>query len=396
MKTEEDVIKTVRLKRTEFTLIGTAHVSKKSVEKVEELIQSGNFDCVAVELCAARYKNMVNKEWWKNLDIFQIFKQRRATMLLVNLALTAYQKRLAEKLGVEAGKEMQRAVELTEKSGLRLETIDRDISTTLQRITRRVGFWQKIKVFTGLIASVFVGEEITEEQVEELKQGDILQSVVEEFGQQLPAIKETLIDERDQYMSAKLAAMADMDNPPKNVIAVIGAGHLPGMLSNLGSPPGKNRLEELDIKPPPGGIGYFLGWGIGILVLSMFYVGYRQSPELGWQLVVTWVVLNGGFSAFGAAMAFAHPLSIASAFVAAPITSLNPTIGAGMVVGLVESVLRKPKVEDFENLRDDVVYFKKWWKNRVVRVFLIFFFANMGSAIGTWVAGASIVHQIWG
>ena len=396
MKINEELVRSVRLNNTEFTLVGTAHVSRKSVEKVEQMIRSGGFDCVAVELCQARHNNLVNKDWWKNLDIFQIFKQRRATLLLINLALTAYQKRLAEKLGVDAGKEMQRAVELASENNLRLETIDRDISTTLQRIIRRISFWQKIKLFVGLISSVFIGEEITEEQVEELKQGDLLHSVVEEFGEQLPAVKETLIDERDQYMAGKLAAIAEMESAPKNVVVVIGAGHLPGMLSILDAAPVVVRLEELEVKPPPSRLGYFIGWGIAVLVLSMFFFGYRQSPELGWQLIVTWVVLNGGLSAFGAALALAHPLSIVSAFLAAPITSLNPTIGAGMVVGLVESFLRKPKVEDFENLREDVVHLKKWWQNRVVRVFLIFFFANMGSAIGTWVAGASIVNQILG
>tara|TARA_B100000686_G_C16765968_1_gene961772 strand:- start:289 stop:1479 length:1191 start_codon:yes stop_codon:yes gene_type:complete len=396
VKINEELVRSVRLNNTEFTLVGTAHVSRKSVEKVEQMIRSGGFDCVAVELCQARHNNLVNKDWWKNLDIFQIFKQRRATLLLINLALTAYQKRLAEKLGVDAGKEMQRAVELASENNLRLETIDRDISTTLQRIIRRVSFWQKIKLFVGLISSVFIGEEITEEQVEELKQGDLLHSVVEEFGEQLPAVKETLIDERDQYMAGKLAAIAEMESAPKNVVVVIGAGHLPGMLSILDAAPVVVRLEELEVKPPPSRLGYFIGWGIAVLVLSMFFFGYRQSPELGWQLIVTWVVLNGGLSAFGAALALAHPLSIVSAFLAAPITSLNPTIGAGMVVGLVESFLRKPKVEDFENLREDVVHLKKWWQNRVVRVFLIFFFANMGSAIGTWVAGASIVNQILG
>ncbi len=396
MNTEEDVIKTVRLKDTQFTLIGTAHVSQKSVEMVEELIESGKFDCVAVELCEPRYKNLTNSSWWKNLDIFQIFKQKRAGLLLINLALTAYQKRLGEKLGVEAGKDMQRAVELAHENDLRLELIDRDISTTLQRIVRRVSFWQKIKLFTGLIASVFVGEEITEKQVEELKQGDLLHSVVDEFGEHLPAIKEVLIDERDEYMTGKLAALAEGNSPPNHVVAMVGAGHLVGMLPALNSPTSPSRLEILDRKPPPSRFGYYIGWSIAALVLSMFYVGYQRSPDLGWQLVLTWIIINGGLSAFGAALALAHPLSVMSAFFAAPITSLNPTIGAGMVVGLVESVLRKPKVIDFENLRDDVAHLKKWWKNRVVRVFLIFFFANVGSAIGTYVAGASIVHQLMG
>jgi pheromone shutdown-related protein TraB len=224
----------------------------------------------------------------------------------------------------------------------------------------------------------------------------MLHSVIEEFGESLPEIKRVLIDERDEFMTGKLALLASSENAPKNILAMVGAGHLIGMQPAFKNPANQNRIDELGVKPPSGRIGYFIGWAICILILGMFYVGYQQSPELGWSLVVTWVVINGGLSALGAALAFAHPISIFAAFLAAPLTSLNPTIGAGMVVGLVESYLRKPKVADFERLRDDIASFPMWWKNGVVRVLLIFFFANMGSAIGTYVAGASIVQQILG
>ena len=175
----------------------------------------------------------------------------------------------------------------------------------------------------------------------------------------------------------------------------MGAGHLVGMVPAFSRPPDKNRVRELSKTPPPSKTGYYIGWGICLLILSMFAVGYSRSPELGSQLVITWVVINGGFSALGAAIGLAHPISILTAFLAAPLTSLNPTIGAGMVVGLMESYLRKPKVSDFEALREDIGSMKMWWKNRVVRVLMIFFFANLGSAVGTYVAGASIVTQIF-
>ena len=177
---------------------------------------------------------------------------------------------------------------------------------------------------------------------------------------------------------------------------MVGAGHLLGMVPEFSDPPGEEILEQLEQKPPPSRIGYIIGWGIGLFVLTMFFVGYQHSPELGWQLVFSWILINGGLSALGTALAFGHPGSIIAAFFAAPITSLNPTIGAGMVVGLVESYLRKPRVSDFENLRDDIVHWKMWWKNQVVRVFLVFFFANLGSVFGTYIAGASIVHQLFG
>ncbi|MAX17084.1 MAG: conjugal transfer protein TraB [Nitrospina sp.] len=396
MEKQEDVIKIVKLGGSEVTLMGTAHVSQLSVQMVEEHIQSGDYDCVAVELCSPRLENLTNQTWWKNLDIYQVFRKKKAGLLLINLALTAYQKRLAERIGVEAGQEMIRAVELAKANNVRLEVIDRNISTTLHRLVTEVSFWQKFKILGGLIAGVFVGEEISEEQIEELKQGDLLHSVVSEFGEELPEIKRVLIDERDQYMVGRLAQIADENEAPQKILALVGAGHLIGMLPTMACPPDLAHLETLDQKPPPSRVGQFIGWGICIFIMAMFGVGYYQSPELGEQLVITWILINGGFCALGTLIAFGHPVSIIAGFFAAPLTSLNPTIGAGMVVGLVESYMRKPKVSDFETLRDDIAVYSMWWKNRVARIFLIFFFSSMGSMIGTYTAGASIVTQILG
>ena len=396
MENQEEIVKVVQLNNSEVTLVGTAHVSKLSVEMVEEKIGTGDYDCIAVELCAPRLENITNQAWWKNLDIYQVFKKKKAGLLLINLALTAYQKRLAERIGVEAGKEMIRAVELAREKGIRLEVIDRNISTTLHRLVTEVSFWQKFKIVGGLIAGVFVGEEISEEQVEDLKRGDMLHAVVSEFGEELPEIKRVLIDERDEYMVGRLSQISEAFHAPKKILALVGAGHLIGMMPNLKSPPDAAHLEELDRKPPPSKLGLYIGWGICVLILSMFVVGFKQSPELGGQLVITWVLLNGGLCALGTLIAFGHPVSIIAAFFAAPLTSLNPTIGAGMVVGLVESYMRKPKVSDFETLRDDITHYSMWWKNRVARLLLIFFLSSFGSMIGTYAAGASIVTQLLG
>ncbi len=393
---QEDVVKTVHLGESEVTLMGTAHVSRLSVQMVEKYIQDGDYDCVAVELCPPRLENLTNRTWWKNLDIYQVFRNKKAGLLLINLALTAYQKRLAERIGVEAGQEMIRAVELAHEKNIRLEVIDRNISTTLHRLVTEVSFWQKLKIVGGMIAGVFAGEEISQEQIEGLKRGDLLHSVVSEFGEELPEIKRVLIDERDQYMVGRLAQIAHGPDAPKRILALVGAGHLMGMLPAIESPPDLSHLKMLDQKPPPSRVGYFIGWGICVFILAMFVVGFRQSPELGEQLVITWILFNGGFCALGTLIAFGHPVSIITGFFAAPLTSLNPTIGAGMVVGLVESYMRKPKVSDFETLREDIAVYSMWWKNRVARLFLIFFFSSMGSMIGTYTAGASIVTQILG
>ncbi len=392
----QDIVKTVQVNGARITLLGTAHVSQKSVDLVEEKIRTGEYDRIAIELCPPRFHNLVQKSMWKNLDIYQVLRQGKGSLLLINLALSAYQKRLADKIGVVPGQEMIKAIELSGEYNLPLEVIDRDITTTLQRMYQGVSFWQKIKLFGSLIASIFIGEEITEQQIEDLKEGDMLHSLVEEFGEVLPSVKKVLIDERDLFMVGKLIEMTKSPDKPKNILAMVGAGHLIGMLPAFDQPPTPEVLEELDQKPRPSKMGYYVGWGIGLFILSMFGVGYMRSPELGAQLVLQWIVINGGLSALGAALAFAHPVSILAAFLAAPLTSLNPTIGAGMVVGIVESYIRKPKVADFESIREDIAHFKMWWKNRVVRIFLIFFFANLGSAAGTFIAGSSIVYKIFG
>ncbi len=396
MEATQDIVKTVQVNGAAITLVGTAHVSQKSVDLVEEKIRTGEYDRIAVELCPPRYQNLMQKSMWKNLNIYQVLRQGKGSLLLVNLALSAYQKRLADKIGVEPGQEMMKAIELAREYKLPLEVIDRDITTTLQRMYQGVSFWQKLKLFSSLIASIFIGEEVTEQQIEDLKEGDMLHSLVEEFEEVLPSVKKVLIDERDQFMVGKLIEMTKSPEGPKNILAMVGAGHLVGMLPAFENPPTQESLEELDQKPPPGKTGYYVGWGIGLFILSMFGVGYLRSPEMGTQLVLQWIVLNGGLSALGAALAFAHPVSVLSAFLAAPLTSLNPTIGAGMVVGIVESYLRKPKVADFESMREDIAHFSMWWKNGVIRIFLIFLFASIGSIIGTFVAGFSIVYQLFG
>ena len=392
----QDIIKTVQVNGARITLVGTAHVSQKSVDLVEEKIRTGEYDRIAIELCPPRFHNLVQKSMWKNLDIYQVLRQGKGSLLLINLALSAYQKRLADKIGVEPGQEMIKAIELATEYNLPLEVIDRDITTTLQRMYSGVSLWQKIKLFSSLVASIFVGEEVTEQQIEDLKEGDMLHSLVEEFGEVLPSVKKVLIDERDQFMVGKLIEMTQSPEQPKNILAMVGAGHLVGMLPAFDHPPTAETLEELDHRPPPSKTGYYFGWGLGLFIMSMFGVGYMRSPELGLDLILQWIVINGGLSALGAAIAFAHPLSIITAFLAAPLTSLNPSIGAGMVVGIVESYIRKPKVAHFESMREDIASFSMWWKNGVIRVFLIFFFANLGSAIGTFVAGSSIVYQIFG
>ncbi|MFU8877859.1 MAG: TraB/GumN family protein [Wenzhouxiangellaceae bacterium] len=390
----DEPVRVVERDGVHYTLLGTAHVSHASVNAVRRHLESGEFDAVAVELCQSRHRALTDATAWREMNLFSIIREGKAGMMMASLALSAYQRRIAEQFGIEPGAEMKAAIEAADRTGLPLQLIDREIGITLKRTSRRLSLWKRWMLTNGLILSLFTREKVSEEDIERLKQGDILNQTFGEFSAHSPELYETLIGERDQYMAARLL-QDNAGNPGRRVLAVIGAGHLAGTAEALQqeSDPA-SRTRQLDHIPPALRIWKLLPWLILIAVLTGFAIGFSRSPELGLSLVLTWVVINGGLSALGALLARGHPLTVLSALVAAPLTSLNPTVGAGMVTGAVEAWLRKPRVADFQALRDDVVRLRGWWKNRVARVFLVFFLSNLGSSIGTWVAGFSMVRQL--
>ena len=379
-----------------YTLLGTAHVSRASVDAVRHHLESGTFDAVAVELCASRHKALTDADAWRELDLFAVIREGKANMMIASLALAAYQRRIAEQFGIEPGAEMKAAIESADATGLPLQLIDREIGITLKRTGKRLSWWKRWVMVNGLIISLFSREKISEEDIERLKQGDMLEETFSEFASASPEVYESLIAERDRFMAARLR-QENSGHSGRRVLAIVGAGHLEGTARALQAESATDpavEVEALNQMPPPSRIWKFIPWLILVAVLSGFAIGFSRSPELGWSLVLTWVAINGGLSAIGAALARAHPLTVITALLAAPLTSLNPTIGAGMVTGAMEAWLRKPKIADFESLRDDVIKLSGWWKNRVARVFLVFFLSNLGSAVGTWVAGLSMIRQL--
>ncbi len=378
----------------DYALLGTAHVSRTSAEAVQRLLESGHYDAVAIELCASRYQSLTERDAWRDMNLFSIIREGKAGMMMASLALSAYQKRIAEQFGIEPGAEMKAAIEAARKAGLPVQLIDREIGITLRRASRRMSLWKRWLMINGLIVSMFTRQEIPEEDIERLKQGDLLTETFSEFSDTSPELYESLIAERDEYMAARLR-QENADHAGRKVLAVLGAGHLAGTANALDAKTDPaDTVERLNAMPPPSKFLKALPWFILVAVLTGFGIGFYRSPELGWALVATWVVINGTLSALGALIARGHPLTVLSALVAAPLTSLNPTIGAGMVTGAVEATLRKPKMSDFEALRDDVVRLSGWWKNRVSRVLLVFFLSNLGSAAGTWIAGFRMVQQL--
>ena len=364
-------------------LIGTAHISQSSVDEVNTVINQVQPDTVCIELCSSRYQAMLAKDQWKNMDIFKVIREGKSFLLFANLIMTAFQKRLGSRLGVKPGAEMFEAANVAEKLNSELVLADRDVKITLQRTWRGMPFWGKMKVLGQLLASLFIREEISKEEIEKLKESDALSEAVKMLAEQSPEMKRILIDERDQYMAEKIR-----QSMGKLIVAVVGAGHVKGLTAELEN---KHNLAELESVPPTGKAVAWLKWGIPALIIALIVYGFfTVDTDVSIEMIQRWFLINGTLSALGTAAAFGHPITIATAFVAAPFTSLNPTIAAGWVAGLVEALLRKPQVRDFENLADDITHLRGFWQNNITRILLVVIFANLGSAIGTFAGGFAI------
>jgi pheromone shutdown-related protein TraB len=370
-----------------FYIVGTAHVSKSSADLVEKTNRERKPDTVSLELCDSRYETLSNPERWKQTDIYSVIKSGRAYVLMAQMALSSFQKKLAEEFGVRPGEEMHRAMQVSHELDTDLSLVDREVRITLKRAWANAGFWSLLKIMASLLTSSVAAKEISEEDIEKLKDSDQLNLVIDEFSGSLPGVKTALIDERDQYLAAKIHA-----SPGKTLVAVVGAAHVPGIKQVFGS---EIDIEALDETPPPNKIFKIIGWGIPLLILALIVIGFITSGrETTEQMVVAWVLANGIAASIGTMVALAHPLTIVTAFVAAPITSLNPTIAAGWVCGLVEAYLRKPRVMDLENVGSDLTSVKGVWSNRVTRILLVVILANLGSSIGTFVGAGWIVSLL--
>ena len=380
-----------------ITLLGTAHVSRASAEKVKELIATGDYDAVAVELCPSRYHAMLDPDALARMNLFEVLRKGKAPMVTASLALGAYQQRMAEQLGIEPGAEMRVAIESAKAANLPVLLIDREVGVTLKRIYRNIPWWRRFYLLAGIMASVVSREQVSEEEIERLKEGDVLESAFSQFADQQRDLYLPLINERDRYMAARLREEI-AHTPHRHILAVVGAGHMRGISTYLrqDQAPSVEDLTALNQVPAPSRWLKLFPWLIVALVLLGFALGFARSPALGRQLIVDWVLINGGLAALGALIAAAHPLTILAAFAFAPITSLNPMVGIGMVAAAIEAFLRKPQVGDFSRLRTDTTHLRGWWRNRVAHIFLIFLLSTLGSALGTYIAGFRIFERLAG
>ncbi len=363
----------------EIILIGTAHVSRDSVELVSKVINDEKPDTVCIELCQSRFQSMTKKKQWQEMDLIKVIREKKAFLLLSNLILSYFQRKIGQKLGIKPGEEMMQAIKDAEALSAHIHLADRDIRTTLSRMWRLMGFWSKLKLLIQFLGTVAEADKIEQEDVEQLKKRDLLEVVLSEIGEVLPELRRVLIDERDAYLTHRIRTA-----PGNRIVAVVGAGHIPGIQKSWNEAVDMNALEQI---PPKGRLSTFLKWGIPVVVIGIIITGFLNAgASVGAHMIKWWILANAVLAGIGAIIALGHPLTVLSAIFSAPLTSLNPMIAAGWVAGLVEALLKRPKVKDFEDLPGDISSLKGFWRNRITRILLVVVFTNLGSIAGTFVA----------
>ena len=381
---------TVKLKDKTVTIIGTAHISGDSVKEIDEVIDEINPDRICIELDESRFKTVSENRRWEDMNIVKVLREKKGFLLLANLVLSSFQRRMGSDVGVNPGADMKEAVALSQTRNIPFSLIDREIQVTLQRAWRISSFWKKMKLLSALLGSAFTREKISDEDIENMKEKTALDGMMDELAEYLPSVKTVLIDERDFYLAAKI-----YEADGRNLIAVVGAGHVPGILKNLemfetGEKP--TDVSSVDFVPEKRFSEKAVPWILPGIIIAVFIGGFfiAGTREQTLEKLIQWILISGSLAAAGSVLALAHPLTVLLSFVTAPVTTLNPFIGVGMVTGLSEAVLRKPRVGDFNRLNDDIASLKGFYRNRVTRIFLVFLLSSIGASVGTFVGAASL------
>ena len=371
-------------------LIGTAHISRQSADLVNTVIKEELPDTVCIELDSQRYKALSEKKKWENLDLKQIIKQKQLSALIINILLASYQKKLGKKLGVNPGVELLEAANVSKELNIPIELCDREIRITLRRAWASMSFIQKFKLIFSGFAGIFEKQEISEEKLAELRSKDALNEIISELGKSMPVLKRVLLDERDLYIAHKIKHAKG-----NKIVAVVGAGHVQGIIKALQNDDPID-LSKLEVIPNLSQMWKILGWGIpAIIIASVIYIGFTKGLSVAGDNILFWILANGVPSALGAIIALANPLTILVSFLAAPITSLTPVIGAGYVAAFVQAYIEPPVVKEFETVSEDVNKIKKWWQNKLLKILLVFILTGLGSAIGTYVGAYEIISNLF-
>lgn len=380
-------VRRIQLRDRTVILAGTAHISRESVDEVTSLIAAEAPGRVCVELDQPRYQSMTQGAGWEKLDIVKVLREGRGFLLMANLALSGFQRRMGSGVDAKPGAEMLAAVQAAEAAGIPWSLCDRDVQTTLKRAWAKSNLWNRSKLIASLASSSFSGEKLSEAEIEALKERNELEQMMDELADYLPSVKEVLIDERDRYLASRVYAASETGQV---AVAVVGAGHMNGIeawLRRLDAGEVSPDVADIDVVPPAGPWGKILGWTIPAVIVGFIALGFvRGGGQASLDLLLRWVLFNGSLAALGSALCLAHPVTILASFIAAPVATLNPFVGVGLFAGMAEAFLRKPTVRDFESLGEDVTSFKGFYRNRVTHILLVFFLSSFGGMIGNFIA----------
>ncbi len=383
----------LELNGRKITLIGTAHVSEESVKEVSAAIKEIKPDCVAIELDEKRCESIKNPEKFRELDLIKVFKNKQIWLMLANLVLSSFQKRMGTNVGVKPGDEMITAMQTAEELNIPCTMVDRPIQITFKRAWAKNNLWGKCKLISALLASALSKEEVSSQEIENLKSKSEMDSMMSDLSDFMPTVKQVLIDERDQYLASHI-----WDSPGNNLVAVLGAGHIPGVvnhLNNIATNKESTDTSEISSIPSKTVGSKILAWMIPVAIVALIVLGYVfGGKKIGNDMIKSWILWNSSLAAIGALIAWGHPLTILVSLIASPFTSLCPFIGVGFVSGFVQTLLCRPKVANLETLSDDVGKFTGWYKNRILRVFLVLILTTIGSSFGSWISLADIGVQI--
>ena len=383
-------VEIVNVDGREYIIVGTAHISQQSADLVRKVIENEKPDTVCVELDQQRYKALREQKKWENLDLKTIARQKQLATLLITLLLSSYQKRLGKKLGVMPGVELLEATKVADEHNIPVELCDRDVRITMRRAWNSLSFFKKMQLLTSGLAGVFSEQEISEEQLAEIRKKDVLNEMMNELGEVMPVLKTVLIDERDSYITQKM-----IESKGVKIVSVVGAGHMSGIKEGLLNNK-KTNLEDIEQIPPTSSIAKTIGWAIPVIIIaSIFYIGYSKGLDQAGDNALFWFLANGIPSALGVIIAMGHPFTVLAAFFGAPFTSLTPLIGAGYVAAFVQAYFRPPLVHEFKTVMDDAGEIRNWWSNKVLKVFLVFILSSVGSVIGTYVGAYEIISNLF-
>ncbi len=374
----------IKVGEKEIILVGTAHISRASVELVQKTIEEEKPTIVGVELDEIRLQKLMNGDQWENTNVLKLIESGQSGLVLLNLFLSNMQKRLGENVGVKPGDEMKVAVEYAQQTKTPLLLMDRSLQITMKRALANVSIWEKLKLGGSLVMGLFGGveEKLDEKKIEEMKQSDLVTKLMEDLSREYPKLKRTLVDERDSYIAHAL-----IQTPGKKIVGIVGAGHVKGIIEHLHAHTKGNAeklipLAELNIVPTEKK-NKWIEWGIPVVFVAVFgWLFLQGGIESSLHFLLFWFVGHGVLASIGAMLGGAHWSTAIGVFLTAWLAALHPLIAAGWVAAAMEAKRDAPNMKDFTGL-SELNSLQSFRKNRVTQILLITVLANLGSMLAT-------------